>query len=101
METKQKSKVVISIERIKGETFLNFTISPEIEAIWQAKSQEIKESEKWQGLKFYYCPEIIEGDTYADLLYSNNLIDDYGHTLFDNHKFNIRFYSNSWRYGQG
>lgn len=86
-----KTKIALSVERTKGITYLDFDIAPEIEALWKERSKEVKESESWPELKFYSCPDIIEASYYQNLLSFDNLIDNYGHTVFVNRRFNIAF----------
>lgn len=83
------STINISIERVKGITSFNFKIDPKIEEIFKGMNGEVKTSEKWPGNKFYYIPELIKNQSYKDLLYKNNLIDDYGQFLVEGNKFNI------------
>ena len=91
METKNTKAIVLEINREKGETFLTFEISPEIETLWKVHEPAIKESTAWDGLKFYYLPGIIESEEYRELLATHRLRDDYGHSIFSDGLFNIAF----------
>ena len=87
-----KKQIVINVERTKGQTFISFEFAPEIEEIWKMHDAQIKESTAWEGLKFYYIPEVIQSREYVRLLDRYGLRDDYGHSIFgDDGKFNIAF----------
>lgn len=87
----KKKVVIIEVSRINGKTYLEFQVDESIETIFKEKSEEIKESQNWKGLKFYYLPKITNDEQYKRLLSSHNLIDDFGAILYDNQRFNIAF----------
>jgi hypothetical protein len=91
METETKKQISISIERSKGQTYLSFEFAPEIEELWKIHEPQIKESEAWEGLKFYFIPDITDSYEYKCLLSKYQLRDDYGHALFTDELFNIAF----------
>jgi hypothetical protein len=90
-QTKENKKIDIAVERINGETYLTFEVSPEIEKLWQGDDVEIRESDSWQGLKFYYNEMLREDYTYRHLLQNFNLRDDYGSKIISDGEFNIAF----------
>jgi len=89
--TKENKKIDIAVERINGETYLTFEVSPEIEKLWQGEGVEIRESESWPNLKFYYNETLREDYTYRHLLSNFNLRDDYGSKIIADGYFNIAF----------
>lgn len=44
---------------------------------------EIRESEKWPTLKFYYVPQITESRKYKQMLADQSLSDNYGAPIID------------------
>ncbi len=88
---KGEKKVSLNIERIDGETFLNFELSQEIENMFKKQSVEIKKSDSWDTLSFYYIPELTQNDTYKRLLQRWQLVDDFGTSLYSGSVFNIAF----------
>ena len=85
----EKQKIDIKIKRINGKTYLAYEISPEIEKRYNTETTEIKESEKWQGLKFYYVPEITQNNSYLNLLAKYKLFDDFGSVFYRDGHLNI------------
>lgn len=74
-------KIELSIDRIKGKTFFNFEIAPEITEVFKNGSSQEKESGNWPGNKFYYVPEITSNENYKTLAKRKGLYDDYGQPL--------------------
>lgn len=88
---KDLKKIDIEIERIDGATYLKFEISPEIEKLWQTDGVEIRESQSWEGLKFYYNEELHNDYNYRNMLSRYCLRDDYGSRIISDNEFNIAF----------
>jgi len=88
-----KKKISLEITRKDGKTFLSFEVDESLEKLFKEQATEIKESQSWKGLKFYYVPEITDSQAYRDLLYDFNLVDNYGTPLYSNggRTFNIAF----------
>ena len=59
--------------------------------MYKNSPHEIRTSNNWPGLKFYYIPSILEDRSYNDKLHDKKLIDDYGASLYiaNNQKLNI------------
>ena len=89
--TTTKQKIKLEISRESGKTYLTFEIDKSLEDIFERQSQEIRTSESWKGLKFYYVPDVIESSAYQNLLYEFGLQDNYGVSVYSNRKFNIAF----------
>lgn len=85
----EKQKINIKINKINGKTFLVYEVSPEIEKRYNTGSVEIKTSESWEGLKFYYNPEITQSNTYLNLLSKYRLFDDFGCAFYRNTYLNV------------
>jgi len=90
METKKNKSIKIEISREDGKTYLSFEIHKSIEAIFKKQKEEIRTSQSWKGLKFYYIPALTQNEDYKDLLARNNLIDDFGTSLYSR-CFNVAF----------
>ena len=86
-----KKKIKIEIQRENGNTYLSFEIDPSITKTFKEQSKEIKESQNWKGLKFYFIPEMTQSQAYKDLLYNYRLVDDFGTSLHEGNYFNIAF----------
>ena len=86
-----KKKIKIEIQRENGNTYLSFEIDPSITKTFKEQSKEIKESQNWKGLKFYFIPEMTQSQAYKDLLYNYRLVDDFGTSLYEGNCFNIAF----------
>jgi hypothetical protein len=84
-----KKKIQISLERKDGKTLLRFEIDPRIEEIYKKQKHEIKTSDSWNGLKFYYMPQIVRSEVYRRKLMDRQLKDDYGTSIYDGHSLNI------------
>lgn len=85
----EKQKINIKISRINGKSYLSYEISPEIEKLYNNGSVETKISESWEGLKFYYNPDITQNSNYLDLLGKYRLFDDFGCSFYRNRYLNI------------
>lgn len=83
--------IKIELSRKDGTTWFEFAIDPNIENIFKKQAQEIRKSSSWEGLEFYYCPQVIESEQYQNMLQSYNLADDFGHPLFKGKRLNIAF----------
>jgi len=87
---KTPNEIKIEISRKDGKSYLTFEIPPIIEDIYKKLHAEIKTSEKWVGLKFYYLPELLKNNTYKNILHDYGLFDDYGSEIMnDDNYFNI------------
>ena len=88
-----KKKIEVEIKRKNGVTIFKFKIDPHIENMYKSQVQngegEIKESTKWEGLKFYFLPNLLTSEAYQNLLLNYRLFDDYGQSLYRNGKLNI------------
>ncbi len=84
-----KQKINIKISKINGKTFLVYEVPPEIEKRYNTDSVEIKTSESWPGVKFYYNPEITQSNNYLSLLGKYRLFDDFGCSFYRNGYLNI------------
>lgn len=82
-------KIILTIERERGNTYFAFKIDKELEKVYKDNCQEVRESSSWPGLKFYYLPEIIASPSYKNLLDNYGLFDDYGQKLISGRKLNI------------
>jgi hypothetical protein len=86
---KPKKKVEIEIERRNGKTIFKFRVDPALTTYYSEIAKEVRESARWEGLSFFYLPQIIESPDYQNKLESRGLIDDFGSELIQNNKFNI------------
>jgi hypothetical protein len=86
-----KQKIKLEISREAGKTYLTFEVDKTLETIFEKQSSEVRESESWKGLKFYYAPDVIDSTAYQNLLYEYGLQDNYGVPIYSNRKFNIAF----------
>ena len=86
-----KKKIKIEIQRVNGNTYLSFEVDPTITKTFKEQAKEIKESQNWKGLKFYFIPEITQDENYKRLLRNYYLIDDFGVSLYSERYFNIAF----------
>jgi hypothetical protein len=84
-----KKKISIKISRIEGETHFKFEVDERITALYESMSAEIRTSEKWKDLRFYFVPSILENEEYKKLLNEYQLFDDFGKSVFDNNALNI------------
>ena len=91
MVNNTKKEVKIEIERKDGKTLFSFSVAPELESIFNKSKQEVRQSEAWDSLRFYYCPEITNSSAYNSLLTDFNLIDNFGSALYSGGHFNIAF----------
>lgn len=80
-EPKKKSKVEMIIRRKGGKTFFEFSIAPELEALYRNMEGEVRDSTAWQGLRFYFVPSIVNLEEYKRRLAEFDLFDDYGAEL--------------------
>lgn len=83
-------KININVTRSNGKTLFQFSVDPAIEEIFKNRAREVRESQSWPGLKFYYLPE-TETENYQLLVRNYNLFDDFGHALTRSQKFNMAF----------
>lgn len=88
-EKKNAKKISINISRKNGKTLFQFKIDKKILKLYEAQPHEIRESEKWKGLKFYYSPELTGSEKYKALLSQFDLFDDYGSDFYRSGKLNI------------
>ena len=87
----EKKKISFKIFRKNGSTFFEFECDSKFEAIFSAKKHEIRESTNWEGLKFYFIPEITNNEDYKHLLNKYGLKDDFGSEIYDDNMFNVAF----------
>lgn len=89
----ENKKIEVKLYREGGETYFEFTIDPRIEEVYKNMKGEIRESSNWEGLKFYYLPEVIENHSYKKLLSDYSLIDNYGQPIYleREQRFNMAF----------
>lgn len=74
-----ENTVNVSIERRdNGRTYFTFQVPAKITELYKARSQEVKESKNWVGIKFYAIPELLADKSYQDRLKSFNLFDNFG-----------------------
>lgn len=85
---KQK-QIKFVLYRRSGQTFFEFDIAPEIEKIYQSQEHTVRESKNWEGLKFYFIPNLTENEMYRKLLNQYRLFDDYGQGLYKSGWLNI------------
>jgi len=78
------------ITRENGKTKMKFSIPKEVEKMFKTGS-EVKTSDKWEGLRFYYQADIQGHPSYSKLLADNKLRDNYGSTIMEDNRFNIAF----------
>lgn len=82
----------MKVSREGQKTYFTFEVPKAISAIFEAKSDEIRESESWPGHQFYFCPEVTKDRGYKELLEQYHLFDDYGHTMVrEDGRFNVAF----------
>ncbi len=86
-------KIEFHVFRKDGNTYFGFKIDPRIEKIFKKSSENIVESQSWEGLKFYSVPATTESQDYKNLLERYGLRDAFGHKFYDDisGKFNIAF----------
>ena len=88
-EPVDKKKINLEIYRKDGKTMFKFEIDPRIEALFKGIAKEQKDSTGWNGLKFYYCPELTQDEQYKNKLYNMRLFDDFGTSLIRKNTLNI------------
>lgn len=89
--SKITKKIELQLERKEGSTYLKFKVDPAIVKIYEGQSDEVRESQSWPGLKFFYSPKITGAHDYRNLLANYNLSDDFGSPIFQNRVLNIAF----------
>lgn len=85
----EDKKINLEIARKNGDTVFRFEVPKFLEAMYAGRSEEVKTSEKWAGLEFYYMPGLLKNEDYKRSLANYRLVDDYGQALFSNGYFNI------------
>lgn len=85
---KTLDKIDVRCERKDGKTYFTFNIPSIITDFYKEKMKEIKESEKWAGLKFYTLEQTTSSE-YKNLLSRHNLTDSFGRDLIYDGMFNI------------
>lgn len=88
---KEPSKITLRLQKRDGEIFLDFQIDKSLENLFKEKSEEIKDSEKWQGLTFYSIPSLLDSIAYQQLLERHRLFDNYGQEIMKRGFFNVAF----------
>ncbi len=84
-----KKKIIIEAIREDGVTKFMFEVDARITKMYEGQSTEIKPSGKWEGLKFYYIPSLLESSIYQHKLSEFGLFDDYGSTFYRDGRMNI------------
>mgnify|MGYP001607899954 FL=1 len=90
METetiKEKKKIEIELIRKDGKTIFKFKVDPKITNLYS--EGEVRESQSWPNLKFYYLPSLTQNREYLSKLHGYNLFDDYGMPIINERKLNI------------
>lgn len=87
--TKMEKSIEIMWARKDGLTTFEFKVDPKITKSFEKVSEEIKESKNWKGLKFFYCPKVLNSPSYQERLKSYRLFDDYGSGIYRNGCLNI------------
>ena len=82
-------KINLEVYRKEGKTILKFSVDENIENIYKKQRYEIRESTNWEGLKFYYMPNIVDSQEYRNLCRNHSLFDDYGSSITKDGIFNI------------
>ena len=82
-------KIEIELKRKAGKLIFSFSLPAEIEQMYRNQSPEVRTSEKWECLSFYFLPDITTDDDYKNKLADHALFDDFGKPLYENGKFNI------------
>lgn len=90
--TNETRSLKLSVRRESGNTYLYFEVPKVLSDIFASKADEVKESEAWEGLKFYSVPVITNNEDYKKMAKAYGLRDNFGHALVDaNGLFNIAF----------
>ena len=86
-------KIIIKtkIEHKGGRTVFSFEIPPKIEAMYQEQTPEVRTSQKWEGLQFYYLPKLTENEAYKNALNKYNLVDNFCAAVIDGAVLNVAF----------
>ena len=95
-------RIKVKIFRESGGTYLQFSVSDEIEQLWKERSTDIAQSRAWgidgsqpsisgdeDGLRFYSNPDIQNSPSYIEMLDNYNLFDNYGGRFKRDNKINI------------
>lgn len=91
-ETQQSRNINMTIYRKDGVSWFDFEIDPALEEIFKNRSKgEVRTSGSWDGLQFYYIPELTGARAYAHLLEQYDLYDDFGSGITRQGKFNMAF----------
>lgn len=90
--TNETRTLKLSVRRENGDTYLYFEVPKVLSEVFAEKSEEVKESEAWDGLKFYSVPSITNNPEYKSMARGYGLRDNFGHALVDEAGlFNIAF----------
>lgn len=90
--TNETRTLKLSVRRESGDTYLYFEVPQVLSQIFSAKSEEVRESDAWEGLKFYFVPSITGNADYKRMAKDYGLKDNFGHELVDKDGlFNIAF----------
>lgn len=89
----KQEKMEVSLTRVNGVFYMEFSIPEKIENIFKNKKHTIEESKSWPGLKFYSIPSLITDANYKSFLSDFELFDNFGSPLWDSEKrkFNVAF----------
>ena len=82
-------KIELEMARKNGKLVFKFNIPPEIENKYKEMQEEVRDSASWDGLKFYFMPELTTSNEYKDTLRGFGLFDDYGKPLFNEDTLNV------------
>ena len=82
--TSNVQEILLNIKRgASGKMVLDFSIPEAIEKLFLNMKHEIKTSDKWPGLEFYFMPELVKNKEYKELLHVYELFDNYGADIID------------------
>ena len=84
-----KQTLTIDIIRKNNKTFFSFEIPPKLQEVYKNYSKEVKKSNSWKDLEFYFCPDITQDECYKKMLNNYGLFDDFGLGLYSNNKLNV------------
>jgi len=80
---KKQNTLVLEIGRNSLNTMkITFKVPQILTDFWKSKSLEVRQSQYWDNLKFYYAPSITGSQEYKDLLDQFDLFDNFGNVVF-------------------
>ena len=84
-----KQTLTINIIRKNNKTFFSFEIPQKLQEVYKNYSKEVKKSNSWKDLEFYFCPDITQDECYKKMLNNYDLFDDFGVGLYANNRLNV------------